>query len=983
MSNCLACTDPIPKCQCPAGVACFQSQRNCTTCPRNICASSSSPSGSSGQNLGSTIGGAVGGVAGIIVALGLLYFLWWKPRGLEASRRRYSKHITNRQSKTPPPPATSERRSANADAIAKRTSIHLRMDGTPEILEFGARRRSSPNNTVSFVGRQVGDSTRALGGHSRASLESENPFADHDRSSIGSFDSDNHDARSTRTSDFSFRSSQSTNIIPIAYIPPHSNSMAIDDANRGAFGEVLSDDTRRESLRPAAVRNSMPLSMASRDSLSFVNSDLIDLHPLPPVLSAEKLSASNVTAPGGAPVRPPRSPGLDLKLPSIAQPTAPTLTSPHASTLGMRPTSALLSPPGASSRSSFSGGFTNTSPTSSRGMSVLLERSPAGILSMPAGSHLSTISSISTSTTQTRSSTMSYILDPPQIITPVNAQGVRRVEVLGRGQAGLVKLQGSAAPASSPTPSSSFGSPGTTPTPKVTATMQGQRAAAFAVASNEQKPFADASQASTIARENDQRRSLEDSLLDQRDPVIRRDSLSTITDGSDESAGGVGSSSPRWTASSIQLGGAGDRGSAHSIQFDAEPPSPGYNRSLHPPLSIASSTGLGIPSSAHNLAYSDIDGDGETGSRSRPLTGGSQWVSAASASASGRHASTTSVVSNSSPRSSSSPSMLDAVTFLTPAASLSSPSILSDTPSSAQGSRLSQTPSFPMPPQRPVSTLRAAQSSSQGESDADAAYSGPLAVIDVTSPSSDGSAHGSPDPESPLPAPFLPFAGQRPTSSASLAATSDVDGGRAGKPRVESQAISIRSGFSSGLSQIPFTLDGGLRDSMLLSDRGSVISLGVESAQGDVDDEEEYVRSGQPSLADRTSKMSYLSAATNDEGDVFADGTGRPSSFASSMGDSSYTGDDSMNEDVVVMQAEMLPLHRSTSMRKTYSNAMTGSSLRHEAVPNTDGDDESNPFGEHAEVLTTTSGSADARASMDSLVLSAALSRNFEDLHGA
>ncbi|KDE08870.1 hypothetical protein MVLG_00968 [Microbotryum lychnidis-dioicae p1A1 Lamole] len=981
MSNCLACTDPIPKCQCPAGVACFQSQRNCTTCPKNICASSSSPSGSSGQNLGSTIGGAVGGVAGIIVALGLLYFLWWKPRGLEASRRRYSKHITNRQSKTPPPPATSERRSVNADAVAKRTSIHLRMDGTPESLEIGARRRSSPNNTVSFGGRHVGDSTRALGGHSRASLESENPFADHDRSSIGSFDSDNHDARSTRTSDFSFRSSQSTNIIPIAYIPPHSNSMAIDDANRGAFGEVLSDDTRRESLRLAAVRNSMPLSMASRDSLSFVNSDLIDLHPLPPVLSAEKLSASNATAPGGAPVRPPRSPGLDLKLPSIAQPTAPTLTSPHASTLGMRPTSALLSPPGASSRSSFSGGFTNTSPTSSRGMSVLLERSPAGILSMPAGSHLSTISSNSTSTTQTRSSTMSYILDPPQIITPVNAQGVRRVEVLGRGQAGLVKLQGSAAPASSPTPSNSFGSLSSTPTPKVTSTMQGQRAAAF-VASNEQKPFADASPASTFARENDQRRSLEDSLLDQRDPVNRSDSLSTITDGSDESAEGVGSSSPRWTASSVHLGGTGDRASAHSIQFDAEPPSPGYNRSLHPPLSIASSTGLGIPSSARNSAYSDIDGDGETGSRSRPLTGDSQWVSAAPASASGRHAST-SVVSISSPRSSSSPSMLDAVTFLTPTASLPSPSILSDTPLSAHGSRLSQTSSFPMPPQPPVSTLRAAQSSSQGESDADAAYSAPLAAIDVTSPSSDGSARRSPDPESPLPAPFLPFAGQRPTSSASLAATSDVDGGRAGEPRVESQAISVRSGFASGLSQIPFTLDGGLRDSMLLSDRGSVISLGVESAQGDVDDEEDYVRSRQPSIADRTSKMSYLSAATNDEGDVFADGTGRPSSFASSMGDSSYAGDDAMKEDVVVMQAEMLPLHRSTSMRKTYSNAMMGSSLRNEAVPSTVGDDESNPFGEHAEVLTTTSGSADARASVDSLVLSAALSRNFEDLHDA
>ncbi|SCV71914.1 BQ2448_4608 [Microbotryum intermedium] len=962
MSNCLACTDPIPKCQCPAGVACFQSQRNCTTCPRNICASSSPSSSSSGQTLGSTIGGAVGGVAGIIVALGFLYFLWWKPRGLEASRRRYSKHITNRQSKMPPPPATTERRASNADAVGKRTSIHLRMDGTPEILEAGARRRSSPNNTIPFGGRHVGDSTRALGGHSSASLESENPFADHDRSSIGSFE-DDHDAMSTRTSDFSFRSSQSTNIIPIAYIPPHSNSMAIDDANRGAFGEILSDDTRRESLRPAPIRTSMPVSMASHDSLSFVNSDLIDLHPLPPMLSAEKLSASNTTAPSGAPLRPPRSPGLDLKLPSIALPSAPTLTSPHANTLGMRPTSSLLSPPGASSRSSSNGGFTSSSPTSSRGMSVLLERSPAGILSMPAGSHLSTISSMSTSTTQTRSSTMSYILDPPQIITPVNAQGVRRVEVLGRGQAGLVKLQGSAASATSPTPSSSFGSPGPTPTPKITGTMQVQRAAALATVSNEQNPFSDASQA-----EGTRRRSSRDSLLDPREATDRRDSLSTITDGPDES-GDVGSSSPRWTASSVQLGGAGDRATAHSIQFDAEPPSPGFNRSPQPPLSIASSTGLGIPSSARSSAYSDIDG--ETGSRSRPLTGDSQWISTASAS--GRPDSSTSIaglfVSNSSLRSSVSPSMRDGVT-LAPTASLSSPSFLSDGASSAQGTRISQTPSFPMPPQRPMSTLQEGLNPSQVTTGADASFSAPVAVIDVTSPSSDGSANRSPDPDSPLPTPFLPFAGQRPTSSASLSATSDV-GGRS-KQRVESQAISVRSGFASGLSQIPFTLDGGLRDSMLLSDRGSVISLSVESAQGDDDDE---VRPDERTTVNRTSKMSYLSA-TNDEGDVFADGAGRPISFASSMGDSSYNGDDSTAEDIVVMQAEVLPLHRSTSMRKTFSNATTGTS-RSEALAN----DSSNPFDEHAEILMTAG--ADPGASVDSLAISAALSRSFEDLQDA
>lgn len=147
MSGCLTCLDPIPPCpaSCPAGF-CIQETQTCTSCAKRICVAPSSNKG--GSSTGATVGGAVGGILAVAVALLLAYFFWWKPKGLAASRRRYSKHLSARQSKLVSPldiPGDSNRRSlgVTGNGAVRKSSVHLRMDGVPG--EGGlSRRNGSP-----------------------------------------------------------------------------------------------------------------------------------------------------------------------------------------------------------------------------------------------------------------------------------------------------------------------------------------------------------------------------------------------------------------------------------------------------------------------------------------------------------------------------------------------------------------------------------------------------------------------------------------------------------------------------------------------------------------------------------------------------------------------------------------------------------------------------------------------------------------------
>ncbi|GAA5915043.1 hypothetical protein JCM6882_006765 [Rhodosporidiobolus microsporus] len=781
-SSCLSCSDPIAPCACSAGQQCVQTGRSCNACAKNVCiddGSSKSSGGGGGSSTGATAGGAVGGVIGVAVILVALYFFWWKPRGLAASQRRYSKHLSHRQSRLQEKRKTQLNAAAgaggaDANGVSKRSSVHLHV-GEPG-QEAVNRRNTSP-------GAGAGRSEAATGALANRTSEEDNPFGDQNRSSIGTFD----DAASLRTSEFSFRSSHSTNVIPIAYIPPHSSSLSVADGQRGAFGEV-GGTSSAPPPRSAAVRASIPTSMASRDSLALAGAEIIELNPLPPVLTPDTPAVPHGTTANGAPIRPPRSPGLDLQLPKTSSPLTSPLTSPNAQRNSTsRPLSGF--PFTAAPSSSSSPAFLSPSPSpntnaSGRGMSVLGEP-------RAAPGHMSTF------TTRSGTSTMSYILDPPQIITPFNSNGVRRVE-LQKGQAAVVQLGASGNPSTPTTATEVLQSP------------------------SSENPFDDS------AAESSRRHS-------------RMDSQETVKNGADSRPTSTATDTSRWTRSSLASEGA------ESVQFlqgqtvtftNPNTPLPASPNHASLPSSSRLANTASIASAFDGPQSARSSEAFDTGSHVRPLlaggSGGAPLMSlnmSRSSTASG-----TSDVSSSSEHM----SLLEGIPFMAPPvpgagtssvslglpvnvtatldgtpASVSAPMFPSSSQSSGAPS-LTTTSTIPPPPPPPPA--------------APSATPAPSAPIDLFAPDA-----GEEEDDDPLPAPFLPFAGQRPTSSAPGAAPAGANK----QDRVQSEAFSVRSGFGSGLSQIPFQLgfpsgfgdDGASEMGDGASDRGSMISTGTRDSR--------------------------------------------------------------------------------------------------------------------------------------------------------
>ncbi|GAA6058427.1 hypothetical protein JCM3770_000467 [Rhodotorula araucariae] len=869
-SNCLACTDPVNDCPtCPDGQTCVQTGRSCSACPKRICqdnVSSGKSTAAGGPSTGATAGGAVGAVLGVAAILAAVYFFWWRPRGLAASRRRYSQHLGQRQSRLAEKHKSQQLAPGTTNGVAKRTSVHLHMDAAGG--DAVNRRNTSPGGMSREGGALV---------TGRVS-EDDNPFGDQNRSSIGDFD----DTNSIHTSEFSFRSSR-TNVIPIAYIPPHSSSMSIADAQRGAYGESGGErDSGAPPTRSQALRASIPTSMASRDSLALAGAEIIELNPLPPVLTPDTPAVPHGTLANGAPIRPPRSPGLDLKLPNTPKVSSPLAATPVGSPdqqHSSRPTSDFPFPP-ATSSSSPTASFlspTNSSP-GSRGMSML-----ADPRARSAQSHLSTI------TTRSATSTMSYILDPPQIITPASGQGVRRVE-LQKGQAGLVKIGAQGLPA---TPAAAAPARSTSP----------------ALSAN---PFDDSNRASVGAGA-----AMGHTRLDSQETIKEALQLRPMSSATDSS---------RWTASSLASEGSVQFLQGQTVTF-TNPNSP-----LPAPLSAAtarqfntaSCASFDVPQSARSSEAFD------TGGQERPLTASmSAWASPSAGT--GRSPASSTAMAPSTSRDStasgmSDGSLLEGIPFMQPSAAAAGPG--------GSGRNLGFGPSTSsVSLGLPVNVTAP-----------------PDGATSVRAPSIGGGAE--PDEgvdDDPLPAPFLPFAGQRPTSSKPAPTGATSSSGE----RVQSAAISVRSGFGSGLSQIPFQL-------------GFPSGFG-EDGFTDIDEDE---RSERGSLLSRDSRVPPSEGGGTDSA---------RQSYASSMRgveDQDNTADD---EHVVVVQTArtiVAPVASTSATAVPLPSSVPGTPNDPNSTSSLPAADEpSNPFGPHAEVASS---GADPRASMDSLALAVGLAASLD-----
>lgn len=513
----LDCTDALQPCNCTANEICVQIGRSGTTCARNTCIPRSGASSGEGKaSVGALAGQAVGGVIGGLVIIVAIYWFWWRRRGQRGGASRPRRTQPNNPLKEfrigKGNRDTDEKDHHDVDAEAADGDVTAPAGPGEEDAQPVKRQslRFDPNNSGSghlqkrsLSGNQLSSSGPAP---PTASRGGDNPFADHN-SHDGTPGHTIRDSAAT-ISEFSFRSSQSTNIIPIAYIPAHaaSNSIADLQEERAAYGQrssrlppVTSQHSRgpttRHSLATATTmtprtngqlsesqarssRLSVPFSLRSSnadDSMSAGTSSYFGgkgatfsaIFDKPPARMPEADAQSPTSTAGsnarleviasptgtgslspstraptlataGYPLRPPRAPDLDLKLPE-PESMSPPLGSPGYAWAN--------SPISANSPT----GTLHPSTAAHRGQSRNANRETLRTVpehdASRRGSGYSTLSQTTTSSI----SHMSYILDPPQIITPVTANGV---QIVNRATAKAIKLpqSGQTSVAVSPNP---------------------------------------------------------------------------------------------------------------------------------------------------------------------------------------------------------------------------------------------------------------------------------------------------------------------------------------------------------------------------------------------------------------------------------------------------------------------------------------------------------------------------------------------------
>ena len=453
MSNSLDCSNSLQPCNCSPSQICIQVGRSGTQCAYNTCiARSASADGSHKSNIGALAGEAVGGVLAALALIIAAYWFWWKRTNARGST---AAHAARKQ----PTGLREFKIGASAGQNPQAEKDITASPGPGEADAAPVKRQSlrfDPNNNQSTTRRSLSASGKNALLPSPSAAATDNPFGDHHSlhgSAIQSPEpADNapgpaRDSHAT-ISEFSFRTSHSTNIIPIAYIPAHSSSHAIADltTSRNAYGQRTDLPGARHSIatsaissnqnRAAAMRSSrlsVPFSLRSSgtglgDSVSrntvFAGgnttfSALFDrrFSTVPQSDNGLEIIATSPTTPSspplltptvtkaGKPIRPPRAPGLDLKLPT-PEPVSPPPTSP--------------SYPWGSVQSGQTSPATTTSPS---GRTLLVppgsgkrhghsrETLKGKVAGGPRNSAYSTFSQ----TTGSTASHMSYILDPPQV----------------------------------------------------------------------------------------------------------------------------------------------------------------------------------------------------------------------------------------------------------------------------------------------------------------------------------------------------------------------------------------------------------------------------------------------------------------------------------------------------------------------------------------------------------------------------------------
>ncbi|KAI0248664.1 hypothetical protein BJV78DRAFT_1130922 [Lactifluus subvellereus] len=179
--NCIQCPSIPPVCDCAPSQTCIQISQSCTQCSTFQCVvQQQAPTPSHGASAGVVAGAVVGPIAFLALSIGL--FLWWR-----------------RRNAVPVQPAVPGVKDipAPADTVLNRPDPTEKITVAPELVpaEPVVRVYANSNSTINL------DPSSQSSSHRRNSSQS-NPFGD---------------GHSIQTASIS---SQSTNVIPIAFVPP-------------------------------------------------------------------------------------------------------------------------------------------------------------------------------------------------------------------------------------------------------------------------------------------------------------------------------------------------------------------------------------------------------------------------------------------------------------------------------------------------------------------------------------------------------------------------------------------------------------------------------------------------------------------------------------------------------------------------------------------------------------------------------------------
>ena len=458
MADSLDCTNALQPCACTANQICVQIGRSSTECARNTCVDRAQSGGSGGgkSNIGALAGQAVGGVIGGILILGALYWFWRRKRaGGGGAARTGGASNKGRSGNGSAPNSATSRKSPNPLKEFKMgtgggkgekdvTASPGPGEGDAQPVKRQSLRFDRNNNPLSNR-RSLSNTHNAL---------PDNPFGDHHGSSDGaSTRSGATDTTETGAglhgqrreshatiSEFSFRSSHSTNIIPIAYIPAHaSQNGTVDQQRRHTMSVRDSTSTAggmRRSTNPLGVRGSrasVPFSLHSstttndaglsmgdatfsglfdrRMSAHTAGGESANGNGLEIIANANGPASPSLTTPtltkNGRPIRPPRAPGLDLKLPT------PELKSPTALSPPISPGYPWSSSKSGSTSPGALAAAGGLAPPGSAGISPRSQRETL-MTADGANARASAYSTFSQATGSTGSH-MSYLLDPPMV----------------------------------------------------------------------------------------------------------------------------------------------------------------------------------------------------------------------------------------------------------------------------------------------------------------------------------------------------------------------------------------------------------------------------------------------------------------------------------------------------------------------------------------------------------------------------------------